>query len=32
MLNGTAAEHPQDFLPTLPNEGRMAEQMTANSH
>jgi transposase InsO family protein len=32
VLNGTAAEHPQDFLPTLPNEGRMAEQMPANSH
>jgi putative transposase len=32
VLNGTAAEHPQDFLPTIPNEGRMAEQMSANSH
>jgi transposase InsO family protein len=32
VLNGTAAEHPQDFLPTVQNEGRMAEQMTANSH
>ena len=31
-LNGTAAEHPQDLLPTLPNEGRIAQQMTANSH
>jgi len=32
VLNGTAAEHPQDVLPTLPNDGRMTEQMTANSH
>ena len=31
-LNGTAAEHPQDFLPTLPNEGRMAEPIRAHSH
>jgi len=30
--DGTAAEHPQDFLPTLPNQGRIAEPMTANSH
>jgi putative transposase len=32
VLNGTAAEHPQDFLPTLHNEERIAEPMTANSH
>ena len=32
LLNGTPAEHPQDFLPTIPNEGRIAELMTANSH
>jgi putative transposase len=32
VLNGTAAEHPQDFLPTLHNEGRVEEPMTANSH
>jgi hypothetical protein len=32
VLNGTAVEHPQDLLPTLPNKARMAEQMTANSH
>jgi len=32
MLNGTAAEHPQDFFPTLPNEGRMTQQTTSNSH
>ena len=32
MLNGTAAERPQDFLPTLPNEGRRAEPIRANSH
>jgi transposase InsO family protein len=32
VLDGTAAERPHDFLPTLPNEGRMAEQTTANSH
>lgn len=31
-MNGTAAEHPQDFLPTRPNEVQMPEQMTANSH
>ncbi len=31
-LNGMAAEHPPDFLPTLPNDGRMAEPMTSNSH
>ena len=30
--NGNAAERPQDFLPTIPNEVRMAEQMTTNSH
>ena len=30
--DGNAAEHPQDFLPTIPNDVRMAEQMTANSH
>src|SRR5262245_44535565 len=32
VLNGTAAEHPQDFLATLPNEVRITEQITANSH
>ena len=32
VLNGRAAEHPQDFLPTLPNEVRMTEPMTTNSH
>ena len=31
-VNGTAAEHPQDFLPTVPNGERMAEQMMPNSH
>jgi transposase InsO family protein len=31
-MNGTAAEHPQDSLPTLPNEVPIPEQMTANSH
>ena len=31
-MEGTAAEHPQPFLPTRPNAGRMAEQMTVNSH
>jgi putative transposase len=31
VLNGPAAEHPQGFLPTLPNAVRMAEQLT-NSH
>jgi transposase InsO family protein len=30
--DGTAAEHPQDFLPTIPNDVRLAEGMTANSH
>jgi hypothetical protein len=30
-IDGTAAEHPQDFLPTSPNEGQMAEP-TTNSH
>ena len=30
--DGNAVEHPQDLLPTIPNEVRMAEQMTANSH
>jgi len=29
---GTAAEPPQDSLPTLPHEVRMAEPMTADSH
>src|SRR5262245_37178802 len=32
VIEGTAAERPQDFLRTLPNEVRMAEQMTATSH
>lgn len=32
VLNATAAEHPQGFLPTPPNEVRMSEQVTANSH
>ena len=31
-LNGTADEHPHDFLPTLPTDVRMAEHMTSNSH
>lgn len=31
-IDGKAAEHPQDFLPTRPNEGRMIEPMTPNSH
>jgi transposase InsO family protein len=30
--DGTAAEHPQNFLPSPPNNGRMAESMTLNSH
>jgi putative transposase len=29
--DGSAAERPQDFLPTVPNEVQMAEQMTADS-
>jgi hypothetical protein len=32
VIDGTAAEHPQDFLPTVPKEVQMPEQMTANSH
>jgi putative transposase len=31
-LDGTAAEHPRNFLPTVPNDVRMAEQTTVNSH
>ena len=30
--DGTAAEHPQDFLPSLRNKARMADPMTVNSH
>jgi hypothetical protein len=29
---GNAAEHPQDFLPTIPHDVRLAGEMTANSH
>jgi transposase InsO family protein len=32
VLDGTAAERPQDFLPPLPNEVRKPEPMTVNSH
>jgi putative transposase len=32
VLDGTAAEHPQDFLRMPQIEVRMAEQMTSNSH
>jgi transposase InsO family protein len=31
-IDGKAAEHPHDFLRTLQNDVRMADQMTSNSH
>ena len=32
VMDGTAAEHPQAFLPTVQNDVRMAGQMMADSH